>query len=1110
VALAVCVGAGVGTAQLTSGCQTSPTLVPVRSLQNSGKVSFVCLSPLEPSERPLAECTAQQFTSICEYEYQDDAGAADADIVRDDAGIPVATLFPHLYALVTQKETGEVAVVDTSALAGQVLDENPLEPGADFIHVGALPTGIASTPGSVATFVGVGEIGREGLFAIPSDQIRPATSFGVPDTCAGDSDAGAVLPPGLASWPACNLPSAPGDIILIDDPPDPQNPLLQRTSCDSTTWVAPAPGSISAREGDVGRAKLVVAFPTLGGIGVFDAQTLFQQPPGSFDACPIERWVPLKVDIAGIAGQPAPPTGLACSNPKQNVPPLLPLCPDGGAPDAGGDAGAGCFYAQPGGMSYADGKLYVADLGAPVIHVVDMHDSLGNATPCNPIEQAPLLPSSAEQPERVVYASKVAAASQLTPDFKRYLYATDYIDASAMIFDISPSSTTRRPLTRAHPEWDPFHPRDRVKFAAPPADIIIVQRDAPNIDPVTGLAPAGVLCNPDPNALSCTATSHNCDPGVAYQTSADYSTGAGPLKLRGEFAFAALTNGRLAVIDISDFDAPCRGPVVPSVLAGCSTNGPVPQIAGAELVGLKTTTEVSCNVVAPGEARAAQFVAAGSYPGNHVPGVLSFPLLYQDDGSVFAPGSPVPQMVSTVPTIVPPACGEGCNLSINCTSSCVINDPVPGCPLETYVGGNLQPLYTASDDPGTFADCTLQANGITSNLTASTSLNTDNALSMNIEDPRAQVAGQNWTVTFEGSLPSFGQRIAYWQIPTSGPVSLADPNSRFCDQGVLGENAVSEQLVAKGLDPTVHPSAADLADYVQITNNLPDATDTYWTGASTACNPVATYGTCFAEFGTTDQIELDTTRDLRILEAYEDHVDVETRNPFPAGPHCGSPTDAACVSPQSCVIPAGSTTGGHCQLPPLIDLLRCCFPTALTFTVRTGNQWNVIGDQSGFLHHVVADGVTGACRNNCDGNFQRMNGRLVGNPTGAVLDRPVGEIDPSPAFMNPMFRFAINSGACSVTADCTTTGSVCLGGSGKVGGAMTGTCNPARDTVFKFTTVNPFVPLLVSLTSDPTVLVEPTSATYLSATQEVAITDGSFSGLIMVSLQTAAFSRSFF
>jgi hypothetical protein len=75
---------------------------------------------------------------------------------------------------------------------------------------------------------------------------------------------------------------------------------------------------------------------------------------------------------------------------------------------------------------------------------------------------------------------------------------------------------------------------------------------------------------------------------------------------------------------------------------------------------------------------------------------------------------------------------------------------------------------------------------------------------------------------------------------------------------------------------------------------------------------------------------------------------------------------------------------------------------------------------------------------------------------------------------------------------------------------VAGGCNAGRDTVFKFSTNQSFAPMLVSLSTDATILVEPTSISYLAPTQEVAITDGSLSGLIMVSLQTGAFSRSFF
>src|SRR6185437_3572670 len=136
-----------------------------------------------------------------------------------------------------------------------------------------------------------------------------------------------------------------------------------------------------------------------------------------------------------------------CGNPPPNTPPL-----------------ASSYTPRPGSISYAGGTLYVADTAAPVIHVVDMFDTLEGSqviSPCNPIERAPLLPSSAENPARVVFAGKVSVATLPTPDLtspspllkpyntasddslRRFLYATDTYDGSVMVFDVSDSSTTR-------------------------------------------------------------------------------------------------------------------------------------------------------------------------------------------------------------------------------------------------------------------------------------------------------------------------------------------------------------------------------------------------------------------------------------------------------------------------------------------------------------------------------------------------------------------------------------------------------------------------------------------------------------------------------------------
>jgi hypothetical protein len=1036
VALIVTSSFGAALTQLAGGCQGTPTVVPVRSLNGSGRVSFVCLSPTDPAELPLDYCNANQFTSICQYEYQDDAGNADAEVTYDDAGNPVATLLPHLYALVTQRTHGEVAVVDTSAIAGGVLNENPLEPGASFLPIGGNPTGIASTPGSVATFVGVAETGREGLFAIPSSRIRPAASWGVPDTCIGPGDA-SVVPPQLTSWPACHLPSAPGDVLLIDDPARPGAQganSLQRLSCDlAYTEIDPNTQTIGFKEQFHGRPKIVFSLPDLGGIAVVDAQELLNRSPGSFDACTIERWVPLKVDLTGLAAQPAPLPTNACGN---AAPQTLAL--------------ANGYVAQPGGMSYANGKLYIADLAAPVIHVLELGDSIPGLgvvpTPCRMVEQAPLLPTSLDEPSRVVAVSRVSAAQVSTPNFKQYLYANDTNDplgGSLMVFDIGPESTTRRPLERAHPEWNPFQPRDRVRFSAPAADIALVLRDIPAIDPVTGVAPSGVLCNNNPNAVTCIDTAHNCDLGTSYRTSTDYTTGAGPQKLRGEFAFAVLTNGKVAVIDVADFDAPCRGPVADGPLAGCATNAS----------NVVTSAEVSCNVVAFDEPRGANYEAVGSQPGNHVPGIQTYPLLYAADGSVLASTSTTtaPRMVATLPSTYPQACLNPCD-PLGCGVAC---DTLPGCPLEIFVGGQQTPIYIPNGQCAAAGPMGTQPGTV----------GTSNTLVMNLEDTRAQIADQDWTVSFEGAIPGFEQKLATLTLQTPTPVeaTVTDPNSQFCDKGVLSERAFAEMLAFQPNQTTL--TAAALADYVQITNDLPAATDAYWT-EQTTCD----YTTCLSAFGPIDEPSLYETRDLRIVEAYQDHVEVEQRHPPPPPPK-NPMADAGAYRPID------------------MPLIACCFPGALAFTVRTGHQWAVAGSQTGFIHHVIADSTPGptlgACRNACDPTLVRKNARLIETPAtalgSAIPDRKVGEIDPSPAFLNPMFRFAIVAGSPATQ----------------------------RDSVFKFTTNGAFSPLLIGLATDSS-LIEPYSATYLGATTELAVVDGALNGLIMVSLPTVGVSRSFY
>src|SRR5205814_9219552 len=89
---------------------------------------------------------------------------------------PVDGEFRNSFALVTQRTRGEVAVISVNAqdstsgkiVSGAVIDEEPSVPGYNFLPVGAIPVDITSTPGSEATFVATAEVGKEGIYVLPS------------------------------------------------------------------------------------------------------------------------------------------------------------------------------------------------------------------------------------------------------------------------------------------------------------------------------------------------------------------------------------------------------------------------------------------------------------------------------------------------------------------------------------------------------------------------------------------------------------------------------------------------------------------------------------------------------------------------------------------------------------------------------------------------------------------------------------------------------------------------------------------------------------------------------------------------------------------------------
>ena len=212
---------------------------------------------------------------------------------------------------------------------------------------------------------------------------------------------------------------------------------------------------------------------------------------------------------------------------------------------------------------------------------------------------------SFEQPNRIVTTSRVAA-SPLTPDGKRFVYASDEFErpASLMAFDVSPGSTDRTPLVRPGALLVP-EPPDRLRLGVPVADVAFALRDLEASDPETGVAESGVKCDPDPAIDPRSAPAQ-------HRPTSDETQGAQPRLLRGLFGLAMLTSGHVAIIDVDDFDAPCRRPRSRNELddqdfRGCASDARLPDnsarygdpwfftLDGTE-AGSHRDGQVSCNM----------------------------------------------------------------------------------------------------------------------------------------------------------------------------------------------------------------------------------------------------------------------------------------------------------------------------------------------------------------------------------------------------------------------------------------------------------------------------------------------------------------------------------
>ncbi len=1092
-------GLAGGASLAVTSCSQTPVNVPLQSFERAQRIDYVCMriyryDPALPGQ-PIAITPEPTVPDDC------------APVAPNIDG----TFNPnHLFALVTQTTRGEVAVVDMTQ--GQVVDIDHSSPGINFLPVGLIPTDIASSPDGVVSFVGSAEPNKAAIYALPTRDIL-GDSRGLPPEQTRPI-------PKLGSWPVCALPEAPGSIAVIahDAPAVSDGGAADGGTTSDAGTSADGGASTSSNmelavvipgDGHKRPAKLVTldVAPFLRGAGV-DTSAGPQVAPGALAPCIITSAIELGAKLpatftpgptwqdgvafvdggTGDLASREPSGGASC--PVTVAPSPVPTGDAGddagtaeaGAP-SGGDAGdAGDVATLPGSLApthavsaVKDGTmLYVADDAQPLIHVVDL------SKPASPRELAPLLATSVANPSRKVSVGALAV-SPPTRDYKRFLYAIDKREGSILVYDVTDAAnatTPSLPLTRPHPELNPFQPPDRILFNVPVVAVGFARHDfAPLEQPPQIAAKRGLLCNPNP-AVGLDQGPFT-DPGAYYRANVGGQlVGLGPARLRGIFGFATLSNGQLVTIDVDDWDAPCRrpdpmtgassdlGPPEPAATTGDTDPYHVPN---AYVDSVKSTTvslEAYYPVSAPHRPRSQYLLRRDPTTGIHIPNLVSVPQLFLQSATVSNGGPAGLKSPIILPT------------STDLPDPSYVDNPTEPNPQNRGGITDLAALNRLTVPPIVYS-----AGGGDAGAGASTLVQPNVRFAW--EDPQVQI-DQDWTVTFEGTLPGF-DGIAGTFATTDGyrTLTMSQPNALFCRRGVedarLGGQRAASEIAEMSSLKIPEPARLDhkTGDYVQVSDYILPPDDPYWSESGDDCwsgeqsTPSARHDFCQSTYGdgisqpTDATTTLNIQRDFPILEAYDDHL-VLGRFGYPA-----------VQTTQNREIVGADPS----NVEPL-KALRCCFHHQAHFKVRTGGTWVAVGSAVGYLHHIAADATTNACVSSCEARDVLLNSRAPAVP------RPIDPAAKSPgrnsvlAMRNPMFSYVVWNGIDTEQ------------------GAKNDLV-PDRDYVWKFSTRGQFVPLTVNLAASTSV-VSPQSMRYIEPLGQMAVVDGSSQGLVLIDLNNVA------
>ncbi len=1156
---------GVAVAASSWSCSQTPTNVPIRTFEGAQKVAVVCLQVLNtqngatpvtqdncapvaagvvPDTLPYHLIAAVTQTTRGELAIVDLTGGYVVDEDQSTPGInfiPVGTnptdvvippdgaftyvssaaaTKPAIYAINSRRLLGDSLAVNNPStpplqltdLAACSLPQSPVALAIASVGTSAdagagAGAGAGADAGAGASaYVVVALLGADGSLPARVVAIDPAPlQSGVPGalppcTIVGGTTLSADLPaswlPG-PFWPD-GVPYVDGGVDLVGQEP----PVGPPGICSALPDAAPMP-------------------PAEAGA-----------PPAEPDAGVVAPDGGLEDDAAadGAAEDAATDedAGNAGTEADDAEAPMVAMV-GAGSPDAGfALALAPLSEPNPSAMVMRDDAhlLYVADLSLPMIHVIDLTD------PSKPVEIEPLLATSVAQPARPVKVGGLAL-SPPTSQYKRYLYAIDQAPGSLMVYDVTDGAAgPHSPLLRPHPELDPFSPIDRLTFAAPVATMAFVQHDWPlqvpggsNVTPNVSLAYPGLMCNPGPNAHPNSTTFN--DLGAYYRVDqagviqANGTVTNFPTRLRGVFAFATLSNGSVVTIDVDDWDAPCRRPdpmlsgnvTIPGTMTvidgGMTGSLDVPQPdpdggldfnpyhvplayqAGTLAESPPVTVEAFFPVSAPHRTRSNVLLRNDPTTGNHVPSVTGTPQLTDINGT------PVPTSGKAgvgEPLLLPPVLESG---FVDPTAFQSPSEPNPAARM---------PLPAAATFPNPTGSTPTPDAGMSPNPSGSATPTPGVRLSF--EDPTVQ-QNQDWTVTYEGVLPSSNGIRA--NISSSPPgdyrtLTFNVAGANLCGLGIedssIGQARASAALAA--MNAANLPSVAEKSlptwttDYVEITDDILNSDDPYWAlhqacweipgtqlgdgdgGTSSTNLATQRFNICQATFGSPgSNPDLNVPRDAPIIEAYTDHLTVG-RFGFPNGLET---TTNRTVDP-------GSTRN-----PTFLKLMACCFHNQAGFKVRAGGEWVAVGQQGvGLLNHVQA-AANNRCVLSCDPKDSLLNARSFDVPWGTPPSCTPGTppaIDRNSvlAMRNPMFSYVTWSG-------CGT----------PMSGAHTLT---ARDLTWKFSIAGGFSPLTISLSGTTGVSVSPQSMLFISSLGQLAVVDGAQQGLVLINLNSVAFSTNYF